>query len=92
MPVMPGALANRFFLAGNLQVHFGAEFVDRRPLGGAVLADVTATVRIDSRFDLQAGVRNAFDRRYEDPIYLTTDRLRGDGRSIFLKLVCRVLE
>jgi outer membrane receptor protein involved in Fe transport len=61
-------------------------------LGGAVLADVTATVRIDSRFDLPAGVRNAFDRRYEDPIYLTTDRLRGDGRPIFLKLVCRVLE
>jgi outer membrane receptor protein involved in Fe transport len=39
-------------------------------LGGAVLADVTATVRINSRFDLQAGVRNAFDHRYENPIYL----------------------
>jgi len=61
-------------------------------VGGAALFDGTATVRIHPRCDLQAGVRNALNRRYEDPIYLTVDRLRGDGRSAFLQLVWRVWE
>ena len=61
-------------------------------LGGAVLADFTATARVHPRFDLQAGVRNALDRRYEDPVCLTVDRLRGDGRSVFVRLVWRAWE
>ena len=61
-------------------------------LGGAWVADFTATARLHPRFDLQAGVRNALDRRYEDPVNLSVDRLRGDGRSIFVKLVWKVWE
>ena len=63
---------------------------DRLP--GALLADATATLRLNRRCDLQAGLRNALDRYYEDPIYLTVDRLRGDGRSAFVKLVWHVME
>ena len=76
------------FLAGSLQ-YLSARYSwtgDR--LGGAVLADFTVTARLHPRFDLEAGVRNAFDRRYEDPIYLALDRIPGDGRSIYLRLVC----
>jgi outer membrane receptor protein involved in Fe transport len=61
-------------------------------LGGFLLADAAATLRLGSRFDLAAGVHNLFGRRYEDPIYLTLDRIPGDGRSVFLKLVLRVWE
>lgn len=61
-------------------------------LGGAWVADATATVRLHRRCDVQAGLRNALDRRYEDPIYLAVDRLGGDGRSIFLRLVWHVWE
>jgi iron complex outermembrane receptor protein len=76
------------FLAGSLQ-YLSARYSwtgDR--LGGAVLDDFTVTARLHPRFDLEAGVRNAFDRRYEDPIYLALDRIPGDGRSIYLRLVC----
>jgi outer membrane receptor protein involved in Fe transport len=85
-------LRDRLFLAG------GLEFISARNtrtgdrLAAAVLADFTATARVHPRFDIQAGVRNALDRRYEDAINLTADRLRGDGRSVFLRLVWRVWE
>jgi outer membrane receptor protein involved in Fe transport len=61
-------------------------------LGGFLLADLAANLHLSRRFDLAAGVHNLFDRRYEDPIYLTVDRIGGDGRSVFLKLVLRVWE
>src|SRR5579871_1334928 len=54
-------------------------------LGGALLGDCTATVRLARSVELQAGLRNALNRRYEDPIYLILDRIRGDGRSAFVK-------
>jgi iron complex outermembrane receptor protein len=61
-------------------------------LGGFLLAGAAATLRLNARFDLVAGVHNLFDRRSEDPISLTVDRIPGDGRSVFLKLVLRVWE
>ena len=61
-------------------------------LGGALLADFTGTLKLHPRFDLEAGVRNAFDRRYADPIFLSVDRLPGDGRSAFVRLVWRAWE
>lgn len=82
----------RLFLSGAAQ-YFSSRLTECRSLlGGAVLADFTATMRVHSRFDLQSGVRNAFDRRYEDPVYLSLDRLRGDGRSVFVRLIWRVWE
>jgi outer membrane receptor for monomeric catechols len=61
-------------------------------LGGFPLAGAAATLRLGRRCDLVAGVHNLFGRRYEDPIYLTVDRIPGDGRSAFLKLVLKVWE
>jgi outer membrane receptor protein involved in Fe transport len=57
------------------------------------LADATATTnRLFDQFDLQIGVRNLFDRAYYDPVELVLDRLRGDGRSAFVKLIWRTKE
>ena len=92
LPVLRRAFRDRLSVTGSMQ-HISARNSwtgDR--LGGVVLADFTATARVHPRFDLQGGVRNAFDHRYEDPIYLTVDRLRGDGRSVFLRLVWRICE
>jgi iron complex outermembrane receptor protein len=61
-------------------------------LGGFPLAGANVTARIARRLDVVAGVHNLLDRRYEDPIYLTVDRIPGDGRAVFLKLVWRVWE
>lgn len=82
----------RVLLAGAARFLSARLSEDGDRLGGFLLADFTATARLAPRFDIQAGVRNAFDRRYEDPINCTVDRLRGDGRSLFVKLVWRAWE
>ncbi|HEV2447113.1 MAG TPA: TonB-dependent receptor, partial [Candidatus Sulfopaludibacter sp.] len=83
---------DRLFLSGALQYIAARNAWSGDRLGGALLADFTATWRVHPRCDVVAGLRNAFDRRYEDPIFLAVDRYRGDGRSAFLKLVWRVWE
>jgi outer membrane receptor for ferrienterochelin and colicins len=85
-------LAGRLFWAGSLQFISARNSWTGTRLGGAVLSDFTITGRLNRRFGLEAGVRNAFDRRYEDPIYLALDRVRGDGRSVYLRLVCHAWE
>jgi outer membrane receptor for ferrienterochelin and colicins len=91
-PVGGGELRDRLFVSGSLQWLSARNTWTGQRLGGALLADFTATFRLLPRFDLEAGIRNAFDRRYEDPIFLSVDRLRGDGRSAFVRLVWRVLD
>jgi outer membrane receptor for ferrienterochelin and colicins len=83
---------DRLNLAGSWQYISARQSWTGDRLGGALLMDAVATWRLTSHFDVQGGIRNLFDRRYEDPIYLTVDRLRGDGRTAFLKLVWRVME
>jgi outer membrane receptor for ferrienterochelin and colicins len=90
VPLGTGGNKDRFFLAGSLQYLSARDSWTGARLGGAPLADFTFTARVNRRFELQAGVRNAFDRRYEDPIFLAVDRLPGDGRTAYLRLVCRV--
>jgi outer membrane receptor protein involved in Fe transport len=92
IPLGSGGSASRWFVAGSLQYWSGRYTWTGARLGGAALADFTVTARVSRRFDLQAGVRNAFDKRYEDPIYLDVDRIAGAGREAFLRLVCRVWE
>ena len=87
-----GVPAGRLFLSSELRFVSARNAWRGDPLPGALLADASATVRLHRRCDLQVGLRNALDRYYEDPIYLTVDRLRGDGRSAFLKLVWHVME
>ena len=91
-PLGSGALHERLFLSGSLQYISARNSWTGDRLGGALLADFTGTWKLHPRFDLEAGVRNAFDRRYEDPIFLSVDRLRGDGRSAFVRLVWRAWE
>jgi iron complex outermembrane receptor protein len=76
------------FLAGSMQYLSARNAWTGGRLGGALLADFTVTARLRAYFDLQGGVRNAFNRRYEDPVYLAVDRMPGDGRSFYLRLVC----
>jgi len=85
-------IGRRLFAAGDLQYISARATLSGGRLGGFLLADATATVRLTRRFDLVAGVHNFFDRRYQDPVYVTADRIAGDGRSLFLKLVLRVWE
>ena len=92
LPVKVGDIQDRLFLAGSLQYLSARYSWTGARLGGAWLADFTLTARIYRRFEVQAGVRNAFDRRYEDPIYLAVDRLPGDGREAYLRLVCHAWE
>jgi len=86
-PLAGGVLRDRLFVSGDCQYISARKSWTGARLGGALLADFTLSVRFQPKFGLEAGVRNAFDRRYDDPIYLATDRLRGDGRSAFVRLV-----
>lgn len=82
----------RWYVAGSLQYLSSRLSWTGDRLGGMALADFTFTAKMNRRFDLQAGVRNAFDKRYEDPVYLAVDRVAGTGREAFLRLVCRAWE
>ena len=66
----------------------------RRTLAGnfvppVYLADFTITSKqLFPNFDVQFGIRNAFNRKYSDPIALTplVDALPQSGRTIFIEL------
>ena len=91
-PLGGGGMHERLFLSCALQWISARNSWTGDRLGGALLADFTGTLKLHPRFDLEAGVRNAFDRRYEDPIFLSVDRLPGDGRTAFVRLVWRAWE
>jgi iron complex outermembrane receptor protein len=82
-----GMPIRRLFLGGSANYLSARNTWSGATLGGFMVVDGTATVRLGGSFDFQAGVRNALNRRYEDPIYLAIDRLPGDPRSAFLRLV-----
>ena len=75
-------------------------YSSRRTLAGAwvspvYLADVTLTSkRLLRNFDLQCGLRNAFNRRYHDPIalYPAVDSMQQPGRSFFVELIAHRAE
>jgi len=58
-----------------------------------LLEDLTITTRgLHPDFDLQFGLRNALNWHYEDPVYVAIDRMRQDGRSLFVKLIWHTRE
>jgi len=82
-----------------LLVSASSQYLGSRPTlaGGVVrpvyLTDVTATTNhLADQFELQFGIRNLFDRAYDDPVALAVDRMQGDGRSAFVKLIWRSRE
>jgi hypothetical protein len=42
-----------------------------------------------ANFDMRAGLRNAFNRNYSDPVALTpsVDSMQQSGRSFFVELI-----
>ena len=67
-------------------------YSSRRTLAGAnvtpvFLADFTLTSRNLRNFDVQFGIRNAFNRNYSDPIALNprVDSMQQPGRSFFME-------
>jgi iron complex outermembrane receptor protein len=66
--------------------------LSRARLEPACLADITGTTwRLHPNYGLQFGIRNLADRTYYDPVALvsTVDRIRQDGRAVFVKLIWR---
>ncbi len=73
-------------------------YSNRRTLAGnyvtpVYLADFTITSKhLFPNFDVQLGIRNAFNRNYSDPIALTplVDALPQPGRTIYLQLTAHL--
>jgi iron complex outermembrane receptor protein len=90
---------SKTFWKGKLILSSSSQYLGRRAslseaiLGAVWLEDITlSTRRLHPDFDFQFGIRNAFDRHYEDPVYLVIDQIRQDGRALFLKLIWRTKE
>ena len=88
-------LGRKLLLSASTQ-HLGA----RSTVGGGRVAAAwvteatISTTSLHRHFDLVAGARNLFDRRYYDVIALNSpvDRMRQDGRTLFVKLIWKVRE
>jgi iron complex outermembrane receptor protein len=83
-------------LRNKLDLSGAVRYLDARLCRGGALvpgyyvADLTvSSVHLHRDFDLQAGVRNLFDRRYSDPTGFSDamETMSEDGRSVFLKLI-----
>ena len=70
-------------------------FSSRETLAGmslkpVYLADFTVSShRLLSNFDVRAGLRNAFNRNYSDPVALNpaVDSMQQPGRTFFVELI-----
>jgi outer membrane receptor for ferrienterochelin and colicins len=82
-------LRNRAFLASSAQYMSARGTDGGSQVGPVLLQDLTITTKkaVISGFDLQAGVRNLWNRRVDDPVGLAVDTMRQDGRAVFLKLI-----
>jgi outer membrane receptor for ferrienterochelin and colicins len=62
-------------------------------LSPVVLMDATLTAaKLNRSFDFAVGVRNLLNRTYEDPVDLTLDRIRANGRTVFVRLAWNSVE
>ena len=83
-------LRNKLMLSSSAQYLGSRGTLAGDSVSPVFLADITATTnQLFPEFDLQAGIRNLFNRAYYDPVALVLDTIRGDGRSIFVKLIWR---
>lgn len=86
-------LRGKVFASGALSYMSSRETIAGTLLGSVVLSDFTVTTRhLHPDFDIQAGVRNAFDAGYSVPINLAVDRMQENGRSVFVKLLWHARE
>ena len=99
LPNSPRHLAKLHFavpLGRKFDLSSGMQYISSRAtLAGAsvppaYLADFTVTSRrLLSNFDIRAGLRNAFNRNYSDPIALNprVDSMQQTGRTFFVELI-----
>ena len=79
---------NKLYLSGGFQYLSARATVTGALLRPVALADVTlSTKRLCRDFNLVFGIRNLFNWQYDQPVSLSIDRIRGDGRSFFLKAI-----
>jgi iron complex outermembrane receptor protein len=85
MPVF----AHRAFLASSAEYMSARGTTGADRVGPVFLQDFTVTTRrpLPAKFDVQAGVRNLWNRQFDDPVGLAIDTIRQDGRSVFIKLI-----
>jgi outer membrane receptor protein involved in Fe transport len=86
-------LRNKLTLSSSAQYLGSRSTLAGNSVSPVFLADATATTNhLLEEFDLQFGIRNLFDRVYYDPVSLVLDRMQGDGRSVYVKLIWRSKE
>jgi iron complex outermembrane receptor protein len=90
-----GLLKKRLWLTGSGSWVSARGTLEGVSLPGVPLAGATITTqRLTRQWDLQLGVRNLFDRHYFDPAAgpVILDRMRADGRSVYLRLIWHIRE
>jgi len=83
-------LGRKFSFSGGMQYYNSRETIAGAALPPVYLADFTLTSRrLLANFDMRAGLRNAFNRNYSDPVALTpsVDSMQQSGRSFFVELI-----
>jgi iron complex outermembrane receptor protein len=82
-------LAHRAFLASSAEYMSIRDTVAGAQVSAVFLQDITLTTRrpLLAGFDLQAGIRNLWNRSVDDPVGLAVDTMREDGRSFFVKAI-----
>jgi iron complex outermembrane receptor protein len=80
-------MGRRMTFAGNVQAVSSRFTYDGDSMRPVLLVDLTATVpKAIANCDLTFGARNLLNWGYDDPTGLSIDKLRGDPRSLFVKL------
>jgi outer membrane receptor protein involved in Fe transport len=79
---------HRVFVASSLRLMSARLTVGGEQAPRVFLQDFTLTTRRPwlTGFEVQLGVRNLWNARYDDPVGLKIDTMRQDGRSAYLKL------
>jgi iron complex outermembrane receptor protein len=83
-------LGRKFDLSSGMQYISSRDTLAGASIQPAYLADFTVTSkRLLPNFDIRAGLRNAFNRNYSDPIALNprVDSMKQAGRTFFVELI-----
>jgi len=83
-------LGRKFSLSSGMQYIGSRDTLAATPLKPVYLADFTVSSRhLLSNFDVRAGLRNAFNRNYSDPVALNprVDAMQQPGRTLFVELI-----
>jgi outer membrane receptor protein involved in Fe transport len=83
-------LGRKFEASSGMQYYSSRQTLAAAFVGPVYLADFTITSRrLLPNFDVQFGLRNAFNRNYAEPIALNplVDTMRQPGRTLFVELI-----